>query len=107
MLRDRRSQLCRGLDFQKAGIQAISRAIGATAPGNVLELGSGNGFNLLALSAMHPEIKEWQGVEFTKSGIAASEKLKREPPFDALIYMTELPREEITRRLNGARIEYR
>ncbi|TSC67856.1 MAG: hypothetical protein CEO19_3 [Parcubacteria group bacterium Gr01-1014_73] len=98
--------LCRGLDFQKAGIQAISRAIRGAAPGSVLELGSGNGFNLLALSVLHPEIKKWQGVEFTKSGIAASEKFKLEPPFDALIYVTELPREEIVRRLSKVRLEF-
>ncbi|MDP3727438.1 MAG: class I SAM-dependent methyltransferase [bacterium] len=73
---------------------------------SVLELGSGNGINILALAALHPEIKVWRGIEMTPEGVAAAEHIRKEPPLKELVYLTDLPWDTIARRLAAADIEF-
>ena len=55
----------------------IAKAIEALRPKRVLEVGCGNGVNLLALAGMFPEI-EFTGLELTKEGIEKAQKIQTE-----------------------------
>ena len=85
----------RGLDHVKYFISQISREINELHPEKVLELGSGNGFNILALAALNPDVKIWCGVELTHEGVEASQKLFTNPPYRELKYVTGIPKEKL------------
>jgi SAM-dependent methyltransferase len=59
------------------------RCIGALRPASVLEVGFGNGLNLLALSTAFPGVR-WAGVELSTTGVARAKEVQR---------LAELPRE--------------
>lgn len=93
--------------LRKVHLGEMSRALSVLGGvSSVLELGSGNGINLLLLAALHPEIKTWRGVELTPEGVAAAERIWREPPLDDLSYLTDLPRDVIAGRLANADIKF-
>lgn len=97
----------RGLDLQKQAIHEISEMIRAFRPVSVLELGAGNGINLLALAALHPEIKTWTGIDITESGPEAAGQMYRSPPLEELTYMIGLDQAEISQRIPYAVIDIR
>lgn len=97
----------RGLDLQKQAIMQISDAIRSFRPASVLELGAGNGVNLLALAALHPEITAWTGIDITESGPAGAARLQKNPPMEELTYLTGLAPAEISRCLARAVIDMR
>lgn len=74
--------------------------------GSVLEMGSGNGANILLLALLHPEIKEWYGVELTSAGVRASQSLLASPPFAYIEKVTGLRRDQVEKRLSHTRIVF-
>lgn len=95
------------VERRKFVISYFSKALqGYTNVTSVLEVGSGNGANILALAVMHPEIKEWHGVELTPEGVAAAKGALASPPLAFLGKVTGLPSKEITERLSRAEINF-
>lgn len=93
--------------MRKAHLAEMSEALGRFGHiGSVLELGCGNGINLFAFAALHPEIKTWRGVELTAEGIRAAERMRKDPPLADLAYLTDLPQEAIAERLAAADIAF-
>jgi SAM-dependent methyltransferase len=56
----------------------LARAIDALRPASVLEVGFGNGLNLLVLSMLFPDVA-WSGVELTHAGVEAARALAFDP----------------------------
>jgi SAM-dependent methyltransferase len=56
----------------------FSRLLGTLAPSNALEVGCGNGINLLILSTQFPATR-WSGVELTEAGVAVGRSIQSEP----------------------------
>jgi SAM-dependent methyltransferase len=54
------------------------RCLKELQPGSVLEVGSGNGLNLLALSTAFPGVR-WAGVELSPGGVARAQDAQRQP----------------------------
>lgn len=73
---------------------------------SVLEMGSGNGMNIVALALLHPEIKEWHGVELTHEGVDVSRALLASPPLSYIEQVTGLKSREIKNRLSKAKITF-
>lgn len=96
-----------GYDFIKKHILTVSSYITKIKPASVLELGSGNGINIICLAVLHPDIKI-TGVELMKSGVNASEYLLLNPPVEIISYITGYDHETILSRLQGAdtRVEF-
>lgn len=59
----------------------FARVLEALRPETALEVGAGNGINLLVMSALFPQIA-WTGIELTQAGVDVSNSVKAE---------TELP----------------
>lgn len=55
----------------------LARAIELLKPRTVLEVGSGAGLNLFALSARFPDIA-WTGIELTETGISRAKAVQKE-----------------------------
>ncbi len=93
--------------MRKIHLAEMSRALGGFGGvRSVLELGSGNGINVLTLAALHPEIRVWRGIEMTPEGVAAAGRLLEHLPLDELAYLTGLPAETVGRRLAGADMQF-
>lgn len=74
----------------------LIRAIEKLKPKRVLEVGCGNGINLLLLAGRFPSI-EFVGVDLTPEGIAAAQRLQGEPILpDYLQAFAPTPLEDIT-----------
>ncbi len=73
---------------------------------SVLELGSGNGINILALAVLHPEIKVWRGIDLTPQGIRAATWLLTHPPLAYLKFVTGLDEKVIGERLSNRDIQF-
>ena len=73
---------------------------------SVLELGSGNGLNLLLLAILNPQIKLLRGVELTRSGVQMAEQLAASPPIKELGQITGLPDDMIIRTLKGRDFQF-
>ncbi|MBI2639309.1 MAG: class I SAM-dependent methyltransferase [Candidatus Sungbacteria bacterium] len=101
---------CRAIDVRKMRIAYLSRSIRELDFQNevrsVLELGSGNGFNILALAALHPEVKTWRGVDLTPQGAAVANLFLSNPPLKRLRYVTELDENIIRERLLKSDIQF-
>ncbi|MDO8500048.1 MAG: class I SAM-dependent methyltransferase [bacterium] len=101
---------CRGIDIRKMRIAYLSRSLREfnyeKTINSVLELGSGNGFNILALAALHPEIKMWKGIDLTSAGVAAAGFLLSDLPMKPLRYVTELDEDIIRERLSKSDIQF-
>lgn len=93
--------LCRAIDHRKFFLRHLSDMISSIKPESMLEMGSGNGFNLLALAVMNPEIKILRGVELTDAGVSACEAFLKNLPIEDLMYVTGEPEEVIRKRLTG------
>lgn len=98
--------LCMPIERRKHILREISDVLTFIKPGNVLEMGSGNGFNVLALAILNPEIKIWEGIELTEGGVEAAKRFLANPPLDALMYVTSKPKEEILATLQNAKIKF-
>jgi ubiquinone/menaquinone biosynthesis C-methylase UbiE len=58
----------------------LVKVLESIKPRRVLEVGSGNGINLLLLSGRFPEV-EFHGIELTEHGVAAARSVQAEPSF--------------------------
>ena len=67
----------RGFGEKRVHLLVLQNALAALAPSRVLEVGSGNGFMSMMLSAAFPKV-EFTGVELTAEGVAAASELQRE-----------------------------
>lgn len=97
---------CRSIDHRKFFVEYLQKTILELHPKNILELGSGDGINLLALAVLNPSIKEFTGIELTENGITSSKYYLKNPPYEALIYITEKSREVIAERLVQSKINF-
>ncbi len=102
--------LWRRIDGVKFRIRCLSRVItdlcltgGITS---VLELGSGNGMNILALAVLHPEIKVWRGIDLTPQGTQAAAALLANPPLAYLKFVTGLDEKIVAERLAHRDIQF-
>lgn len=98
--------IARQIDYRKNVIEKFQDAINSLQPESVLEIGSGNGLNILCLAVMCPTVKRWQGIELTESGVAAAKKYLKEPPLETLAYITREPKEIIRQRISQANITF-
>jgi SAM-dependent methyltransferase len=62
----------------------FSRLMQSLAPENALEIGSGNGINLLIMSTLFPRVR-WSGVELTEAGVAVGRSIQYEPELPAVL----------------------
>lgn len=93
--------------MRKVHLAEMSAALGrVSGVESVLELGCGNGINLLAFAVLHPGLKIWRGVELTREGVAAAERMRSRPPLEDLRYLTGLLPEVISERLSRADIRF-
>jgi SAM-dependent methyltransferase len=63
----------------------LERVLELLKPRSVLEVGSGNGINLLVIAGRFPEI-EFTGVELTANGVARSQAAQAEPEFPKALH---------------------
>jgi ubiquinone/menaquinone biosynthesis C-methylase UbiE len=56
----------------------LYRCVNELRPRSVLEVGFGNGLNLLALSTAFPGVR-WAGIELTPGGVTRAKEAQREP----------------------------
>ncbi len=91
------------LDHVKIVLAEISKNIRGMS---VLELGSGNGFMLLAIAVLKPEIKVLRGIELTQNGVAAAQRLLKDPPVKELAQVTGYGRDEVMLRLKNRDIDF-
>ncbi len=64
----------------------LARVIEKLAPNRVLEVGSGNGINLIMLSGLFPNVA-FTGVELTEAGHESAISLQRQPQLPAYLQM--------------------
>ena len=98
--------LYRPIDYRKFFIQHIFHTIKSFQPKNILELGSGNGINVLILAVLYPQASKITGVELTKQGVETARAALKNPPMKELIYLTEESEETIRERLSKVPIEF-
>ena len=67
----------RGFGEKRVHLLLLQNALAALAPSRVLEVGSGNGFMSMMLSAAFPHAA-FTGVELTAEGVAAAREVQRE-----------------------------
>ena len=68
----------------------IAKAIDCLKPATVLEVGAGPGNNLLALSAVFPDI-EFTGAELTEAGVATARSAQQAPLPEGVGHFAPLP----------------
>ncbi|MDP3788164.1 MAG: class I SAM-dependent methyltransferase [Candidatus Chromulinivorax sp.] len=73
---------------------------------SVLELGGGNGLNLLLLAVLNPRIKILRSIELTQSGIQMAEQLYANPPIREISQITDIPPETVAQRLHGRDVKF-
>ncbi len=98
--------LARGIDLQKCDLLLLAHYIKATKPESILEIGSGNGFNIIALAVLYPEVKKWCGVELTEAGVEKAQEMLKEPAHEDLLYVTGLSKDIIAKRLAETSITF-
>ena len=80
----------------RARLLVLMRAVALLRPRSVLEVGCGNGVNLLCLAARFPEIR-FAGVELTRGGVDMLSSALREPELPpALARFTPEPASDLT-----------
>lgn len=87
------------LQYIKAYIERINQETQGLE--SVLELGGGNGMNLLLLAVLNPQIKILRNVDLTQSGIQMAEQLVAYPPVKEIAQITGLPPDTVIQRLKG------
>lgn len=68
----------------RARLLVLMRAIASLAPRSVLEVGCGNGLNLLTLACRFPEVR-FAGVELTEGGFAVGRAVQEETELPAVL----------------------
>lgn len=96
----------RGIDYLKYTIEELARAIHALQPESIVEFGSGDGFILICLAIICPEVRSFKGIDLTKEGIQVSKENLIKPMFEELSYVTGETAETIKTRLRGSNIDF-
>src|SRR5262245_21338060 len=86
-----------GIEYKRIVIEELDKRIKSLQPRSVLEIGSGNGLNVLALAFLNPHI-QFKGIEPTDMGVSQSINFKMNLPFDEISYLTGLSKQEIPNR---------
>jgi SAM-dependent methyltransferase len=68
----------------RARLLLLMRAVAWLRPASVLEVGAGNGVNLLVLACRFPEVR-FAGVELTPAGVAVARAAQAEPALPAVL----------------------
>ena len=105
-IRDGRLVLCRAIENRKYVLRYASEKIAALGVRSFVEVGSGNGINILVLALLHPEIERLRGIELTENGVNAAKKMLTDPPIPELVYLTGLSAETVSERLRGRDISF-
>ncbi len=95
------------MDNRKFFLKHADSYIKSVRPKSILELGSGIGINLLALSALNPFIERISGIELTQQGLHVFKQMINDPPIDELVYLTELDPQTIKKRIIVDRFDVR
>jgi SAM-dependent methyltransferase len=74
---DDEGMLIRGYGRKRAHHLLFARVVRELRPRRALEVGCGNGFNLLIMATLFPEI-EWHGVELTEAGVQVGSSIQKE-----------------------------
>ena len=98
--------LYRSIDYRKFFVKHIFHTIASLQPKNILELGSGNGINVLVMAVLYPTAQKIVGVELTEKGVETGREALKNPPIKELMYLTEESEETIRRRLKEVPIEF-
>ena len=69
--------LIRGYGRKRAHHLLFARIVRELKPRRALEVGCGNGFNLLIMATVFPEM-EWHGVELTEAGVQVGSSIQQE-----------------------------
>jgi ubiquinone/menaquinone biosynthesis C-methylase UbiE len=96
----------RSIDLQECFISHVAETMASFQPERVLELGSGDGVNILALAVLNPNIKTLAGVDLTKAAVAKSRNMLKSPPYEELMYITGQPQAIIYERLRNRDIRF-
>lgn len=99
--------MARPIDRKTFVLREFADIFASVRPESVLELGSGNGLNVLALAVLCPFIKTWGGVELAPAGVDMAENYVKNPPWETLEYLTKESREVIAERLKNATFDFR
>lgn len=102
----RRLVLCRSLDHRKFFLEHLGRVAASLEPRRALELGSGNGINVLALAVLQPSLEFLRGIELTPEGVKAARSLRDQPPIPVLRYLTGQTEAVIQKRIAGCDIDF-
>lgn len=87
------------LEYKKILLRRFADTINASGVESILELGSGRGFNLLALSIMCPHLNILQGIELTAEGVSVACRNLADPPRALLQELTGADDDDIQKRL--------
>ena len=93
-------------EYKRFIVGQFSKIISEKKSESILELGSGRGFNILALAALHPEIKKLRGLELSTEGVKVSKRNLAAPPVAILKKLTGLTEWEILSRIRAADIDF-
>lgn len=85
-----RAYMAQSMGTKRVQLLLLMRALQAFEPASVLEVGAGNGFNLLLASARFPGIS-FTGAELTASGVESARRLQRAPLPEALVGVSPEP----------------
>ncbi len=96
----------RPIDYRKFSLWHIAHTIRSFQPKTILELGSGNGINLLSLAVLCPDVRSFVGVDLTPEGVETARRIFRDPPIPELVYLTEQPEHFIRESLARASIRF-
>lgn len=86
----KRHFIVNGLFMRAVHNELIAKALKSLGCGQVLEVGSGRGNNLMSIAGAHPEIR-FAGLEFTKSGVRQSRSWHEEPEAFREIALPSVP----------------
>lgn len=86
-----------GLEYKRIVLEELNKRIRSLQPETVIEVGSGNGLNVLALALLNPLIS-FKGNEPSQAGVDKSNDFKMRLPYEELSYLTGLSKEEIDNR---------
>lgn len=96
----------RSIDRRRFLLQEVSGLLKSLQTKSFLEIGSGNGINVLALAVLCPEISVWRGLELTHKGVEVAKKFIQNPPIEVLTFLTGKSADEVKTTLQKLDIDF-
>jgi ubiquinone/menaquinone biosynthesis C-methylase UbiE len=81
---DNEGMLIRRYGRKRVHHQLFTRVVRELKPKTALEVGFGNGINLLIMSTLFPEV-QWTGVELTEAGVQTAKSIQKEKELPAVL----------------------